>query len=327
MSKVRDITLYDFDHTIYRGDVSRDFIIFAYKKLPSVLMRYLPTQVTAFVRYILGTLNKDEAKEKILGFVKDMSDLDDILDRFWESHENKAENWYLEQREDTDVIVSSSPSFLIDPIARKWNVTVIATNIDTKTGRLIGRNCFGEEKAKRIRGAFPSITFAAAYSDSSNDIPMLRLAKISYLVRRGKLSLINDYSDMESSMFKSVEFIRFIIVGGVNAFIGLTLAILCSLLIDSGIVAFVIGYILSLPVSFYLNGTFAFKDLQLNIAKFGRFLLSYLPNFFIQLIVVYILIDHFQFPKIPTYVISIAIGVPITFALLYTYTFITRRRA
>ncbi len=327
MSKPRGIALYDFDHTIYRGDASRDFIVFAYRKLPFILIRHLPAQMMALVLYILGSMKKDKAKEQILAFVKDIPDLKNTLDQFWKRHSHKVEGWYLKQRKNTDVIVSSSPSFLIDPIAREWKATVIATTIDPKTGHLTGSNCFGEEKVRRIRAVFPDATFATAYSDSANDIPMLKLAKVSYLVRGGKVSKIGDYRVMKSSMFKTTKFIRFILIGGVNALIGLALVILCSLFIDSGITAFIVGYLLSLPLSFYLNGVFTFKDTQFTMAKFGRFLLSYIPNFIVQLTVVYILIGHLGFPKIPTYIISIAIGVPVTFALLYTYTFIRERRA
>lgn len=49
--KVRPaMNVYDFDGTIYNGDSTIDFFLYALKRNPSVL-RYLPKQVWGFVLY------------------------------------------------------------------------------------------------------------------------------------------------------------------------------------------------------------------------------------------------------------------------------------
>jgi phosphatidylglycerophosphatase C len=81
------------------------------------------------------------------------------------------------------VIVTASPEFVVAPFARRLGADdLIATRLATDpagrlTGALIGRNCRGPEKVRRLRAAFgPDVRLAAAYGDSSGDREMLALA-------------------------------------------------------------------------------------------------------------------------------------------------------
>ena len=88
------------------------------------------------------------------------------------------------QKENTDVIISASPEFLLKPLEKLLNIEkVIASKVDINTGKLLSKNCYGKEKVKRFQKIYPNKVISSFYSDSLSDIPMARLAKNSYLVQ------------------------------------------------------------------------------------------------------------------------------------------------
>ena len=86
--------------------------------------------------------------------------------------------------------------------------------------------------------------------------------------------------------FWSRSFLIFLLIGGINTFDCTALA---SFLIWSGIdsnLAFNIGYIASNIIAYWLNSMFLFPE-PLRLARYGRFFLSYIPNYLIQNIIVF----------------------------------------
>ncbi len=82
------------------------------------------------------------------------------------------------------VIVTASPEFIVAPFARRLGADrLIATRLEVDadgrlTGALLGRNCRGPEKVRRLREAFGAdLRLAAAYGDSAGDREMLALAE------------------------------------------------------------------------------------------------------------------------------------------------------
>jgi phosphatidylglycerophosphatase C len=85
-------------------------------------------------------------------------------------------------------IVSASPELYIRPWAERIGVTeVIASRLAFAegrfTGRLLGANCFGPEKARRIEAELGPSGAARiyAYGDSEGDREMLALATHGHL--------------------------------------------------------------------------------------------------------------------------------------------------
>jgi phosphatidylglycerophosphatase C len=80
------------------------------------------------------------------------------------------------------VVVSASAENWVSPWCHQNNLKVIATQLESVqgklTGKIKGKNCFGEEKAVRIRNTFTLSAFdeIIAYGDSSGDKEMLALA-------------------------------------------------------------------------------------------------------------------------------------------------------
>ena len=80
------------------------------------------------------------------------------------------------------VIVSASADNWISGWTKNMQVKLIATSLEVNrghlTGNILGQNCHGEEKVRRIRAAYDLSLYGEiyAYGDSSGDRPMLALA-------------------------------------------------------------------------------------------------------------------------------------------------------
>lgn len=126
-------------------------------------------------------------------------------------------------------------------------------------------------------------------------------------------------STKAKKLFVSKEFLNFIIIGVINAFNGVLFAALISLFLHAN-AAFIIGYLISLTISYFLNSAITFRE-SLHWRKYIKFCLSYIPNFIIQNIVVLIFHNWLGWHKIIAFIIAAAIGVPITFILMKVFAF------
>jgi phosphoserine phosphatase len=151
-------------------------------------MAALPAMAWSGIRYALGISKKEDFKERLFAVVRYIPDMRSFLEDFWAVYERKLSDWYLRQKSGSDVIVSASSRFALEPICRKLGVNLIATEVDARTGRFYSPNCHGEEKVRRFRLVYPDAEIDFFYSDSLTDAPLARLAKKAFLVRKEKLS-------------------------------------------------------------------------------------------------------------------------------------------
>ena len=119
--------------------------------------------------------------------------------------------------------------------------------------------------------------------------------------------------------FFTKEFILFVIIGVINTFNGVIFAAFYSKFLN-GNIAFAAGYISGLFISYILNSLITFKE-HLSFYKFIKFAISYIPNFIIQNIAVFIIYNIMGWPNIAAYVLAAAIGVPVTFILMKFFAF------
>lgn len=176
------MNVYDFDNTIYSGDSTLDFYFFCLKKYPHILIT-LPNQLYGAICYKMKKCSKTEFKERFYCFLPLLNNIDDLLKSFWDKKKLKIKDFYLNQKEINDVIISASPTFLLEPICKKLNIKyLIASNVDKYTGKYTGINCYGEEKVKRFKSIFPLNSIDNFYSDSLSDTPLAKYAKHSFLV-------------------------------------------------------------------------------------------------------------------------------------------------
>jgi len=324
MSKEIKINVYDFDKTIYAGDVSFDFYKFCLVKNPA-LLKYLPVQIYALCLYILDIQTKTQTKQALFSFLRSIDNADDLVNKFWNTHNRKLYKHLVAEGRTKNIIATASPEFLVNYVENTFaDITVIGTKMNPKNGHITGKNCYGNEKVSRLnhlygRGGY---IINICYSDSLSDRPLLELSKRPGLVRRG---VVLPYSDapMQSfySTYTTTEFIRFILVGGINVLIGVVASYLIFLLSKMAVVSFLLGYAISLSISYFLNTYITFKENRVSLRKYAVFCLSYIPNFAIQLISITVCVHILHLPALLAYIFAAVLGVFITFTLLKQFTF------
>lgn len=175
--------VYDFDGTIYRGDSTLDFYLFCLYKKPEILFD-LPKTVLFFVKFKLRLCKRIDFKAQFYSFLLRIDNVDNFLDEFWNRNFCKVKNWYFEKRLQSDIIISASPEFLLVPVCKKLNVeNLIASKVDASSGRILGENCRGLEKVRRIQEEFSECNVNEFYSDSLSDTPMAKISQHAFFVK------------------------------------------------------------------------------------------------------------------------------------------------
>lgn len=316
------MNVYDFDDTIYRGDSTLDFWKFCARRHPKVLLS-LPRVGVSFSRYLFGRCDKTAFKEAFFSFLRFVPDVEAEVSAFWNEHESKIQHWYLSQKHDSDVIISASPEFLLKPAAERLGVSLIASRVDEASGMFSGENCKGEEKVRRFNAEYPVVEIRKFYSDSLSDAPLAKLAHEAYVVSGDEFIPWYEYQPgFVSRMMKtflSRDFLLFVFCGGM----GTLTNFVCSLAISTQInptAAYVGGYGISLFVTYALSAFLIFSE-KLRIGDFTKFVVSYIPNFLIQIIFVAIFLNIFNWNKVIVYALAILIGLPISFVLVKFFAF------
>ncbi len=317
------MNVYDFDETIYSGDSTRDFYFYSIKKHP-LLLRFLPKQGWAFLKYMFGIINKTKFKEQFYIFLSGIEDIDNEVSCFWDKNIAKIKSWYLDVKRDDDVIISASPEFLLRPVSEKLSFTLMASRVDRKSGLTDGKNCYGEEKVKRFYEVYEDGKIEKFYSDSLSDTPLAEISEKAYIVKENELVPWEDFSPgfikKLIKMFIAKDFLAFLVVGCINTFNGVLFSMLYSALFENINISFTLGYATSLFISFLLNSFFVFHE-KPGFVKFIKFTISYIPNFLVQSACVILFGNILKLHKLFVYTISAIIGVPVTFLLLKLFAF------
>jgi len=176
------MNVYDFDKTIYNGDSSVDFYLFVLCRMPYLVV-LLPFQIWGMMLYLFGIYSKEKMKEAFFVFVRYIP-VSKMTSFFWKRNSKKIKNWYLQQKQDSDVVISASPEFLLDPIVCGYlGVKLIASKIDPVNVKYIGKNCYGEEKVLQFNKIYPRESIDSFYSDNKSDASLAHIAKNAFLVR------------------------------------------------------------------------------------------------------------------------------------------------
>lgn len=122
------------------------------------------------------------------------------------------------------------------------------------------------------------------------------------------------------SLFFSKKFIIYILIGFFNTFNCVLFSTLLEWAYVQENLAFAIGYILSLTIAYIFNSIFNFKR-KLTFLRYGKFVLSYVPNFVIQNIVTFICFNIIDMHHVFAYIIAALLGSPITFICIKIFAF------
>jgi len=194
MTAKKTIAVFDFDETLVYKDSLIDFashsvpgLIFFYKSL-----LFVPT----FLRFKAKKIDNQTTKEAFLtlffqGTTEDAFNTlcgryADRLNAITNTAALKKVRWH-QQKGHKVIIVSASASSWITPWAKQHNFNdVIATQLEFRhnklTGKLVGKNCHGPEKAKRFLEAYPKRDGyeLIVYGDGKSDREIFKLADKYY---------------------------------------------------------------------------------------------------------------------------------------------------
>ncbi len=183
---LKPMNVYDFDGTIYNGDSTVDFFLYALKHNP-FLLRFFPKQLWGVVLYVLKRIDKTCLKEYFFSFLTAIK-TEELVEKFWNQNQSKIYSWYLDQKKPDDVVISASPEFLLLPICKRLNIVcLIASRVNTETGKFIGKNCYGAEKVRRLKTEYNAPRIEEFYSDTHSDLPLAKIADRAYFVVQGKI--------------------------------------------------------------------------------------------------------------------------------------------
>jgi phosphatidylglycerophosphatase C len=185
-----NLALFDFDGTISSRDSFLLFLWHANKvKVAQTCLSYAPQ----IILYKLGHYSNQKLKETFLQKLFAEISLDeletaseqycnDILPTIIRSGFWQRLAWHR-QKGDEVVVVSASPEFMLEPWCRSHGIELIGTEVETDnlgrlTGKLVGKNCMGHEKVRRVKACYDIENYDQlfTYGDTKSDLPMLELA-------------------------------------------------------------------------------------------------------------------------------------------------------
>lgn len=190
----KGIAFFDFDGTLTRRDTLIEFIRFS-KGTSRLVLGFLRHAIY-LLAFKMKLVSNQAAKEKILQFYfhgTGVEEFNSLCRQFATQRlpqlvrpKAMAEVKKLQNEGYQVVVVSASPENWIREWADSIDVQLIASQLEVIdgriTGKLLGRNCYGEEKVRRIleKHSMKDYEVVYAYGDTRGDLPMLKLATNSF---------------------------------------------------------------------------------------------------------------------------------------------------
>ena len=197
------MNVYDFDGTIFPGDCSIGFCFWCMKRHPKMYFTFFPKAVVNLILRKLGKMPEYLMQRKFFGYLTLIDDFDVPIERYWDKNEKKISAWYLAQKKPDDLIISASPTCIIEPIANRLGVSFMATEFDREYGVFLNNHMYAKEKAQyMIDNGFPLIE--NFYSDSLADTPLALCAEKAHLVTK-KASAVTDWPELNEETLKKVH--------------------------------------------------------------------------------------------------------------------------
>ncbi len=193
IEKEYTIVVFDFDNTLIKRNTLLDFFYqeFGLKKFIFCFMSLF----FSIFQYVLGAVPNYVLKEKLLIFYLSgmKKEQFEVLCTVYKNRLNKIVNktflkklvWHKAQGHQV-VIISASLENWILPWAKEYSIEVLATQLEEKqdvlTGKISGKNCYGEEKVRRLLEKYPNRSEYTlyAYGDGGSDVEMLKFADHSF---------------------------------------------------------------------------------------------------------------------------------------------------
>ena len=199
------LAIFDVDYTITKRETLVEFYFFMLKKNPKYI-KYLPKSLFSSLFYVFKIYDASKAKKTFIRFIDGIeeNEMKIIVKEFYEKRlskilykdaidtikemKNKGYKIYL---------ISASAEFYLSELYNIKEVDkVIGTRFIKENGlhrnQMLGENCKGEEKVKRLKEFLLKenidVDFENSYmfSDSLSDLPLFNLVGHPYLINYKK---------------------------------------------------------------------------------------------------------------------------------------------
>lgn len=185
------IAAFDFDKTISTKDMLIPFLIFVNGKTKTAF--HLLCMAPYVALYFLGLKSRQEVKEKLLSHLtsytyseleeKGQAFAEEVIPHYIRPEAMRRVLWH-QNRGDRCILISANLNLFLEPWFQKQPFNdLICSQLATDdqgrvSGRLVGNNCWGEEKARQLEYKLgPKGSYELyAYGDSPGDLPFLRMA-------------------------------------------------------------------------------------------------------------------------------------------------------
>jgi len=185
------LAFFDLDGTLTKFDTFIPYCLLSLLYRPQQIFA-LNSLLKEFINFFRGRIERQDLKEAFLVAFLEGARRNEI-DRWNKIFLHFFMPWIIrkevleivrqhQQDGDRVYMVSASPDIYLEPLSRLWKLDgVICTVLEWKdgylTGRILGRNCQGEEKARRIRTLFDEseLVGSIGYGNSDGDQQLLKL--------------------------------------------------------------------------------------------------------------------------------------------------------
>jgi HAD superfamily hydrolase (TIGR01490 family) len=190
----RNLALFDYEGTLSTRDTFIAFIIFQ-----KGMARFLAGMLLlspSLILYRLKLIPNYEAKQRVMRFFfggQTQEEFNELCNHFAQQkisgllrHAGMNALRQHQEKGDKVIVVSASAENWVKPWCAQNGIDCIATRLEVKdgkmTGNIDGQNCYGPEKAKRVREALNLSEYGeiSAYGDSRGDRELLALAQHKY---------------------------------------------------------------------------------------------------------------------------------------------------
>lgn len=197
------MNVYDFDKTIYPTDCSIKFCFWCMNRHPKLYFTFFPKALRLLILRKMGKIPEYLLQREFFRYLTLVDDFDEQIERFWDKNEKKISEWYIKQKRPDDLIISASPSCVLEPIIKRLGVNFMASEYDRKYGVFVNNMMFAKEKARYIIDhGFPVID--NFYSDSLSDTPLALCAEKAYLVK-DKAQTVVDWPDLDEETVRKTK--------------------------------------------------------------------------------------------------------------------------
>lgn len=184
------MNVYDFDGTILHGDTEDYFREYVYKNFKLKLKHRIELRFFD-VLWKLKLISPQTYRTHTYPYICYIPNLDKVIIDFWNEHEKDIFSYFYKVHHDDDVVVSATPRILLEEIMKRLKVkTLIATELDLKTGKIVGKLCRGKEKVVRYNKVFNKQPFENYYFDQDHDMYLMEYAKNGYRIYDGELKKV-----------------------------------------------------------------------------------------------------------------------------------------